>query len=90
MPRQYTTSKHLGRLLAKLQKKDKKLYENLLKKMDEVLNSRDIEPYKNLKYDLKQYKRVHVDGSVLLFKYDKERDFIYFDDFDHHDEIYDR
>ena len=37
MPRPYKTSKEFDRTLAKLEKKDKQLYENLLNKMNEVL-----------------------------------------------------
>ena len=39
--------------------KGKKL-DNVLKKRDEILNCKDLNHYKNLRYDLKQYKRVHV------------------------------
>ena len=88
MPRQYRTSKNFDRILAKLEKKDKQLYENLFNKMNEVLNSPDIEHYKNLRYDLKEYKRVQVGSFVLVFKYDKSSDLIFFADFDHHDVIY--
>ena len=88
MPHKYTTSKNLDRILRKLQKKDKQLYENLMNKMNEVMNNSDIEHYKNLRHDLKEYKRVHVGSFVLIFKYDKEKNLIYFNDFDHHDEIY--
>ncbi|MBS3090451.1 addiction module toxin RelE [Candidatus Pacearchaeota archaeon] len=83
MPRKYKTSKNFDRVLAKLQKKDKQLYENLLNKMNEILNILDIEHYKNLHYDLKEYKRVHVGHFVLVFKYDKPNDLIFLDDFDH-------
>lgn len=88
MPRRYKTSKNFDRVLAKLQKKDKQLYENLLNKMNEVLNSLDVEHYKNLRHDMKDCKRVHIGHFVLVFKYDKLNDFIFFDDFDHHDNIY--
>jgi len=88
MPHQYKTSKNFDRILDKLQKKDKQLYENLLNKMNEVLNSSDIEHYKNLRYDLKEYKRVQVGHFVLVFKYEKLFDLIFFTDFDHHDVIY--
>ncbi|HJX50757.1 MAG TPA: type II toxin-antitoxin system RelE/ParE family toxin [Candidatus Nanoarchaeia archaeon] len=88
MPHQYKTSKNFDRILDKLQKKDKQLYENLLNKMNEILNSPDIEHYKNLRYDLKEYKRVHVGSFVLVFKYEKSSDLIFFTDFDHHDVIY--
>lgn len=88
MPRRYTTSKNFDRILIKLQQKDKQLYENILNKMNEVLNTSDVEHYKNLRYNMKQYKRVHVGNFVLVFKYDKQTDFVYFDDFDHHDNVY--
>ena len=88
MPHQYKTSKNFDRILDKLQKKDKQLYENLLNKMNEILNSSDIEHYKNLRYDLKEYKRVHVGSFVLVFKYERSSDLICFTDFDHHDFIY--
>lgn len=88
MPHNYKTSKHLGRIIEKLQKKDKQLYENLLNKMNEVLNSLDIEHYKNLKYGLKDFKRAHVGSFVLIFRYDKQNNLIYFADFGHHNKIY--
>lgn len=88
MPRKYKTSKNFDRILVKLQKKDKQLYENLLNKMNEILNNSDVEHYKNLGYSMKAYKRVHVGSFVIIFKYDKLNDFIFFDDFNHHDKIY--
>ena len=76
MARGYKTSKNLDRILTKLQKKNKKLFEQILKKIEEVINSADVEHYKNLRYDLKEFKRVHVgDSFVLVFKYDKQNDF---------------
>jgi len=90
MPRSYKTSKNFDRILAKLQKKDKQLYENLLNKMNEILSSPDIEHYKNLRYDMKDKKRVHVGHFVLVFKYDAQNNILYFDDFEHHDNIYKR
>ncbi len=88
MLRSYKTSKEFDRVLAKLYRKDKQLYENLLNKMEEIRNSSDVEHYKNLKYDLKDYKRAHIGHFVLIFKFDKINDFILFVDFEHHDNIY--
>lgn len=88
MPRQYKTSKNFDRILAKLQKKDKQLYENLLNKMNEILNNSDVEHYKNLRYDMKEYKRAHVSSFVVVFEYNKADDLVFFDDFAHHDKIY--
>jgi YafQ family addiction module toxin component len=79
----------LKKKLKKILKKDKNLYEQILKKIYEIIKSdEDIEHYKNLKHNLKDSKRVHIGSFVLVFKYDKEKDIVYFDDFDHHDNIY--
>ncbi|MEK6847422.1 MAG: type II toxin-antitoxin system RelE/ParE family toxin [Nanoarchaeota archaeon] len=88
MPREYKTSKEFDRILAKLQKKDRQLYENLLNKMSEILNSANIEHYKNLRYDMKEFKRAHVGHFVLVFKFIKTSNIVFFSDFDHHDKIY--
>ena len=84
----YRTSKNIDRILEKLCKKDKTLYEQLIKKMNEVIYSADIEHYKNLRYSLSEYKRVHVGHFVLTFKFNKTENPIDFTDFDHHDNIY--
>jgi len=93
MPFQYDTSDELEETLKKLCKKDRQMYEAIMNKIDEVV-SRDyltIDFYKNMRYELKEYKRVHIMKSfVLLFKVYKEKNFILFDKFDHHDNIYER
>lgn len=74
-----------------ISKKDKTLALALNKKIIQVINSDEfsINYYKNLRHDLKEYKRVHVLKSfVLLFKVFNEKNFILFDKFDHHDNIY--
>ncbi len=78
----------LQRILNKLSKKDRVIYEQVLKKIDEIINSPNVEHYKNLKYDLKDKKRVHVGSSVLVFKFIKGENKIFFLDYDHHDIIY--
>ena len=78
----------LHKKLVKLSKKDKNTYEAVMKKIDEVVDSYDIEHYKNLRYDMKDSKRVHIGNFVLVFSYDKSKDFVSFEDFDHHDNIY--
>lgn len=88
MPRQYKTSKEFDKILIKLQKKDKSLYEQLLNKIEEIRNTADVEHYKNLKYDLRDFKRAHVGYFVVVFKFDKLNNLVFFSDFDHHDKIY--
>ncbi|MCD4740629.1 addiction module toxin RelE [archaeon] len=75
--------------LKKLYKKDRKTYEAVMVKMDEIVSSPDIEHYKNLRKPLQRFKRVHIMKSfVLTFKYEKSRDLVKFYDFRHHDDIY--
>mgnify|MGYP001572273949 CR=1 FL=1 len=64
-------SENLQDIMKKLAKKDKSLYEQLLKKIDEIINSYNIEHYKNLRYNLKDSKRVQIGHFVLVFQYDK-------------------
>jgi len=84
----FDVSEHLQKILNKLSKKDKDLYNQILKKIDEIIHSENVEHYKNLRYDMKDSKRVHTGHFVLIFQYKKEENLILFDDFDHHDNIY--
>lgn len=85
----FDISNELKRKIKKLVKKDKSKVFKLNKKIKEII-SRDfnsLHRYKNLRYDLKDFKRVHIDSSfVLTFKIEKDK--IVFIDFDHHDKIY--
>jgi YafQ family addiction module toxin component len=84
----WTISEHLKEIINKVSKKDKSLYEQILKKIDEIIRCYDVEHYKNLRHDMKDSKRVHIGHFVLIFQYDKTTDTIKFDDFNHHDLIY--
>lgn len=78
-------------IIKKLQNKDKARVIILNKKIKEVINndSKSIDRYKNLKYALSEYKRVHIDKSfVLMFKVNKEKNHILFVKLKHHDQIY--
>ena len=86
----FKVSEHLQSVLIKLSKKDKNLHEHVLKKMEEVINCYDINHYKNLRYSMKDSKRVHVGHFVLIFQFDKSTNTVLFDDFDHHDNVYTR
>ncbi len=77
--------------ISKLTRKDKKKVEIINKKIKEIVNSDEekIEHYKNLRHDLKEFKRVHIDKHfVLTFRVDLTRKFVLFVDFDHHDKVY--
>ena len=87
----FDLSDELKLVIRKLLTKDKLRVIILNKKIKEIINndSGSIERYKNLRYGLSKYKRVHIDKSfVLVFKYDKTNDKVIFYDFDHHDKIY--
>ena len=87
----YNLSEELKKTLKKLYKKDKKRYEATLKKIEEVSsrNIQTIDFYKNLRHELKDFKRVHIDKSfVLTFRVYREKKFILFQRFKHHDQIY--
>jgi len=79
---------HLQKILNKLSKKDKSLYEQVMNKVREIINSSDVEHYKNLRYDLSDKKRVQIGHFVLVFSFIKSENKIKFLDFDHHDVIY--
>jgi YafQ family addiction module toxin component len=77
--------------IRKLLKKDKKKVDAINKKIKEIIacDKETINRYKNLRYDLKNLKRVHIDKHfVLVFTVDLENEYILFADFDHHDNIY--
>ena len=82
----YEIHPDLDKILSKLSKKDKSQYEQILKKVDEVINSKEIDHYKNLRSPLQKYKRVHIGHFVLLFGI--KGDIILFRYYDHHDNIY--
>ena len=84
----FKVSDNLQDILKKLSKKDKSLHEQVLRKMNEIIHSTDIEHYKNLRYNMKDSKRVHLGHFVLVFQFDKANNIVNFDDFDHHDNIY--
>ncbi len=84
----YEIKLHLKKVLEKLSKKDKGMYEQVLKKIDEIIKSDSIEHYKNLRHDMKDSKRVHIGHFVLVFSFNTMQNLVSFEDYDHHDNIY--
>lgn len=87
----FDISDELKILFRKLSKKNRVRAEILNNKIKEIVANdiNTIDRYKNCKYDLKDYKGVHIDKSfVLLFKVYKEKNMIYFWKLKHHDEAY--
>ena len=86
--REFEIKPELEKKLIKISKKDKLVYDRIIKKIEEITTSKDVEHYKNLRKNMKESKRVHIRPFVLIFSYDVTNDFISFEDFDHHDNIY--
>lgn len=88
MTLQFELSDSLKETLAKLAKKDKPLAIALRKKIDQIVNFtlEEIEHFKTLKGSKTHLKRAHVGSFVLTFKL--KDDIVWFEDFDHHDNIY--
>ena len=87
---EYDISDEIERKMARLFRKDRGTLNALGNKIKEVI-SRDpgtIDFYKNLNSPLNDYKRVHIGHFVLTFRVFKDRNFIFFESFCHHDEAY--
>jgi mRNA-degrading endonuclease RelE of RelBE toxin-antitoxin system len=88
--REFEIKPELEKILEKLSKKDKNLFEQVMKKIEEIVASYDVEHYKNLRYNMGDSKRTHIGHFVLIFSYDKKSNFVSFEYFDHHDKVYKR
>jgi YafQ family addiction module toxin component len=89
----FDLSDHLRETIKKLSKKDRTRTEILNKKIKEIVecDENTIEHYKNLKYELSEYKRVHIDKSfMLIFKVFKNERHVLFERLEHHDVVYKR
>ena len=86
--REFEIKPELMKILKKLVKKDRFTYEKIMKKVEEIINSDNIDHYKNLKYDFRDWKRVHIGHFVLVFSHNKLSDTVIFFHYEHHDNIY--
>lgn len=77
----------LDKKLNKLIKKNRKQYEIIIKKTEEiVLNPQH---YKNLRAPLQHLKEVHIDKHfILTFSVDETTKTVTLEDFDHHNKIF--
>ena len=86
-PYDYRLEKGLISFLNKVYKKNKKLYEATMKKIEDI--AENPHHYKPLRYDLKGRRRVHIEKSfVLTFKIDELEKRVTFLDLCHHDSVY--
>jgi len=81
-------SDELERIMKRLKRKDRKTFEALVKKIIQIssLDRQTAQYFKNLRGEMREYKRAHLGSFVLLFKV--EDDTIVFDRFVHHDKAY--
>ena len=83
----YSIEKRLKAKLKRMQKKNKKLYDAVMKSVEEII--KNPRHYKPLRYDMKGLRRVHLEKSfILIFEIDEEAKIVRFLDLGHHDEIY--
>lgn len=80
-------SEELSKKLSKLKKKDPAQYIRVDKKIKEIINNPK-HNYKNLKYNMSIFNRVHIGSFVLIFRIYHKDKIIWFDDYGHHDKIY--
>lgn len=80
-------SEEVDKKLARLKKKDKKQFQILLNKTNQILEN----PYhfKPLRGDMRGARRVHVGKSfVLTYEIDEKNKIVRLLDYEHHDKIY--
>jgi len=80
-------SEEIAKKLAKLKKKDYAHYSKVCNKMDSILENPK-HSYKFLHHDMKGILRVHIGHFVLIFIIDHKKMVVSFEDYDHHDIIY--
>ena len=80
-------SEEITRKLAKLKKKDPTHYSKVRKKMDSILKNPK-HNYKFLHHNMKGILRVHIGHFVLIFIISHKNKTVSFEDYDHHDNIY--
>ena len=77
----------LDKKLSKVYKRNRKQYEIVMKKIQEILQNP--QHYKNLRAPLQYLKEVHIDTHfVLTFSVNESEKVVTLEDFDHHDKIF--
>ena len=82
---QVAVTSNMSKILKKLKKKNRQLYDAILRKASET--SVGPHRYKNLRHDKSGLSRVHIDPFALTFSIDDESKTLLLEDFDHYDLI---
>lgn len=80
----YEFSPEFDKSIKKLKKKDRKLFEQIRKKLIDIVS--DPEHYKPLRNVLAGYRRVHFGSFVLIYRI--EGNVVKIISLDHHDNVY--
>jgi len=80
-------SAEISKKLVRLKRKDPVQHEALKKKIIQILEN-PLHQYKELRHNLKGKCRIHIGHFVLIFIIDHQKKTIFFEDYDHHDNIY--
>jgi len=87
MPYSLEVAEDLNKVFDKLAKRDRRTFESINKKVDEILENP--QHYKPLRAPMQNLRSVHISGSfVLIFKIDEERKIVKLLEFEHHDKAY--
>ena len=87
----FDISDEFRKTLEKISKKNPVIARDINKKIREIVSKdrQSITIYKNLRYDLKNLKRVHITGwLVMTFEVDLNKNFILFVKIAHRDDVY--
>lgn len=80
-------SQSIVKKFSKIKKKDPKHLSIVFKKINEIVNNPE-NIYKFLKHNMKGINRVHIGHFVLVFRIMHDKEIVSFEDYDHHDKIY--
>ena len=87
--RKFSIERPLSKILEKLHKRNPVTYEAILDKIQEIVNSKEVTRYKNLRSPMQHLKRINIDKSfVLIFSIDEIKKNIVIENYDHHDNVY--
>jgi YafQ family addiction module toxin component len=87
----YNLSEEFQEIIIKISKKNPVLAIAINRKIKEIISrdNNNINAYKNLKYSLKEYKRVHItDKVVMLFRVKQSENMVLFVTIKHRDDVY--
>jgi addiction module RelE/StbE family toxin len=78
---------HFEDIIKKLKRKNKPIYDRLMKKIELVANSPKTDGHELLG-NLKRFWDTHVDMYVLIYNIDEKRNIVTLVYFDHHDQVF--